>query len=91
VFVYGRDYGAILGICAAMRVPVETVPPAVWHRELGIQRSGDPKAATHQFVQARLPSLQLPETKAAREGVVDALAILLWAQQRREAATAARV
>lgn len=35
-FRYGVHYGAILGILAALQVPVDTVPPGTWKRSLGL-------------------------------------------------------
>lgn len=80
MFRYGRDYGVLLGALAALGLPVVTVPPATWHRDLRL--GGDPKAAAMAHVQGRLPSLELPRTKAKRLGVVDAACLALWGETR---------
>lgn len=82
-FSYARDYGGLLGLLTALRIPYETVPPRTWHRELVGARTGDPKARALQVVRERLPSLQvvLPRCRVPHEGVVDAACVALWGQR----------
>ena len=87
-FGYGAGYGQILGVLAALRIAHETVRPDVWHRDVvGRFKRGElDKAAARlvakgralEVVQRRLPRLELPRGKAAREAVVDAACVALW-------------
>jgi crossover junction endodeoxyribonuclease RuvC len=83
-FNYGRDYGAILGVLAALSVSYETVPAHVWHAAICGKRPSEgraeAKARALQAVQQRLPHLHLPTTIKVREGIVDAACLALWGQ-----------
>ena len=81
---YGRDYGILLGLCTALEIPYETVPPATWHRALVGGSVGDPKGRTLLTVRQLLPHLELvaPRGRKAHDGIVDAAAIALWASRR---------
>lgn len=39
MFTFGRNFGQILGICAAMGFPVELVKPGRWQKALGLGTS----------------------------------------------------
>lgn len=83
VFSYARDFGGLLGLLAALRIPHRTVPPATWHRALcGARGTGDPKAVALRVVRQRLPSLELTpgRRRVPHEGIVDAACIALWGQ-----------
>lgn len=81
---YGRDYGILLGLCTALEIPYETVPPATWHRALVGGSTGDPKARTLLTVRQLLPTIDLvpPRARKPHDGIVDAAAIALWASRR---------
>jgi len=77
---YLRDYGALLGILCALRLPHETVHPSTWHAQLVGKRGGDPKARALEVVRQRLPLLQLvpPRCRVPHDGIVDAACLALW-------------
>jgi hypothetical protein len=81
---YMRDYGGILGLLCALRIPHETVHPSTWHAQLVGKRAGDPKARALEVVRQRLPALALvpPRCRVPHAGLVDAACIALWGQQR---------
>lgn len=81
---YMRDYGAILGLLCALRIPYETVHPRTWHSQLVGKREGDPKARALEVVRQRLPTLELipPRCRTVHDGIVDAACIALWGQRR---------
>ena len=41
MFAFGRGFGSILGVLAALRVPVELVTPATWKRTLAVPAGKD--------------------------------------------------
>ncbi len=41
VFVFGKVYGAILGVVTALAIPLTPVPPATWKRQMGVTKSKD--------------------------------------------------
>ena len=41
MFAFGRGFGSILGVLAALRVPVELVTPAAWKRTLAVPQGKD--------------------------------------------------
>jgi crossover junction endodeoxyribonuclease RuvC len=41
MFAFGRGFGSILGVLAALRVPVELVTPATWKRALSVPAGKD--------------------------------------------------
>lgn len=49
MFSFGKSYGSILGILAALRVPVTLVPPARWKKALQVPQGKD--AARHRASQ----------------------------------------
>jgi len=40
-FAFGKCYGAILGVLAALSIPITLVPAVRWKRALGVQKSKD--------------------------------------------------
>lgn len=85
-FRYGREYGVLLGVALALGVEVVEVPPMSWRRTLGVARAAgdaDPKVAVRRVVELRCPTLQLPRSARARDGVVDAVGILLADEKQR--------
>ncbi len=41
VFAFGKGYGIVIGIIAALRVPVTFVPPQTWKKALGVPAGKD--------------------------------------------------
>lgn len=96
-FSYGRGFGQLEGVLAALRIPYVLVRPDRWHREL-VGKTKRPEGQTKEearrlaklralaHVQRTLPSFALPSGKGDREAVVEALCCALWAMRHREAA-----
>lgn len=76
MFRYGCGYGGILGVCAALAIPVTLVAPAKWHRML-CTGNGNPKARAAEAAGRLFPDVTLTVGKGRKphEGVVDALLI----------------
>lgn len=74
-FVFGQSYGQILGILAALQIPVHLVRPQKWQSLLGIGNSaGSPK---HQWkAKLKAKAQQLYPTLKITLQTADAL--LLW-------------
>lgn len=82
---YMKDYGALLGILCALRIPHETISPAVWHRSLcGSRAKGEDKsqakARALQVVRQRLPTLEVVPKgcRVPHDGIVDAACLALY-------------
>lgn len=41
MFAFGQSFGVVLGVLAALEVPVTRVPPATWTRALGVAKGDD--------------------------------------------------
>jgi len=41
MFAYGQAYGTVLGILAAMQIPVTKIHPTVWKRKMGVNAGKD--------------------------------------------------
>ena len=75
-FSFGQSYGAILGILAALAVPVELVPPKTWQAAIlqGFPADLKKKRAV-AWAKSRYPDWQKPT-----DGEADAVAIAKYAQ-----------
>ena len=75
MFNFGRDFGVILGVCSARRIPVSLVTPSKWKRDMGLTADKD---------QARARAAQLWPGAAAQfarkkdDGRAEAALIALW-------------
>ena len=76
-FKFGKGYGQLLGICAALKLPVIDVTPQAWKKKIlvGTAWKGNKKASI-QFVQKRFPELKISNSD---DGKADALCIALSA------------
>ena len=76
MFSFGQSYGAILGILAALAVPVELVPPKTWQASIlqGFPADLKKKRAV-AWAKSRYPDWQKPT-----DGEADAVAIAKYAQ-----------
>ena len=82
-FKFGRQYGEILGILAALEIHTVQVTPQAWKKKVlaGQNWKGDKKASI-QYVQRRYPKLSLlptPRSRVPSDGMADAVCIALWA------------
>lgn len=82
-FTFGENYGWILGLLYAYRVPVNLVSPMAWKKAFGVQMSKDAskaekKAKTIAEMKRLFPSVSLKRTEKSRiddDNIADALAI----------------
>jgi crossover junction endodeoxyribonuclease RuvC len=79
VFSFGKTYGIIIGICAALKVPYTLVPPQRWKKALGVPKEKD-------GARARASQL-LPQTAhqwplKKHDGRAEAALICLWGKQQ---------
>lgn len=74
-FKFGKSYGTLIGILAALRIPYELVTPQKWQQAMGCMSRGD-KNITKQKAQALFP--QVPKITHA---IADALLIAGYGQR----------
>lgn len=82
-FTFGQNYGWILGLLYAYRVPVNLVSPMAWKKMFGVQLSKDAskaekKAKTISEMKRLFPSVSLKRTERSKvddDNIADALAI----------------
>lgn len=82
-FTFGQNYGWILGLLYAYRVPVNLVSPMAWKKMFGVQLSKDAskaekKAKTISEMKRIFPSVSLKRTERSKvddDNIADALAI----------------
>ena len=82
-FTFGQNYGWILGLLYAYRVPVNLVSPMAWKKMFGVQLSKDAskaekKAKTISVMKQLFPSVSLKRTERSKvddDNIADALAL----------------
>lgn len=74
-FNFGRGFGQILGVCAALGIPVELVKPGKWQKALGLGTSAG-LTKTQWKNKLKLKASQLYPNTAVTLKVADALLIL---------------
>lgn len=82
-FSFGQNYGWILGLLYAYRVPVNLVSPMAWKKMFGVQLTKDAskaekKAKTISEMKRLFPSVSLKRTERSKvddDNIADALAI----------------
>ena len=82
MFNYGEQFGEILGVLAALRLPYRLVTPAVWKREMGL--IGKDKVESRRLAEALFPTVQLSRMKD--HGMAEALLIAEWGRRKGSAA-----
>jgi branched-subunit amino acid aminotransferase/4-amino-4-deoxychorismate lyase len=70
----GANYGRILAVCEIEKIPVTLVTPSVWTKKM-LGNTGGDKSIAADWVRRNYPNVDLPATKAARTGCIDALLI----------------
>lgn len=83
MFRYGRDYGVVLGVLAALQVPHVTVSPRRWQGSICGGRGGAPKARAILVAGRRLPGLDMLPGRCRRphDGIADAACLALYAHE----------
>ena len=81
MFNFGRNFGEILGVCAALGIPVELVKPQKWQKALGLGNSaGMTKTQWKNKLKAK--ALQLFPNTTVTLKTADALLIMHAAQKK---------
>lgn len=80
MFSFGRSFGVILGVLAALNLPVELVRPAVWKRKAGI---GADKGAARRTAQERFPARVALFARVRDDGRAEAALLALWRAEAR--------
>lgn len=83
VFKFGQNYGWILGMLYALRIPTNLVPPQTWKKAFGLTMSkaatkAEKKQKTIDTMKRMFPSVSLKRTERSKtddDGCADALAI----------------
>ena len=70
----GANYGRILAVCEMAGLPVTLVRPADWVKKM-LGKTGGDKSIAADWVRRNYPNVDLPSTKAARVGCIDAILI----------------
>ncbi len=72
MFSFGRNYGFLIGLLTAFRIPQHDVTPQRWQKDMQCQSKGD-KNVTKQAAQQLIPGARITHA------VADALLIAYWA------------
>lgn len=90
MFSFGRGFGALLGICAALGKRVELVTPQRWQGDIlaGMDRS-DTKAASIAYCRRAHPTFELtpPGCRKPHDGLADAACLAIFGHRNFVAAT----
>lgn len=79
MFAFGESFGLARGVLAGLRVPVYTVPPAVWKRELQVNAGKDGSRAKA----AQMWPEQAGEFKRVKDdGRAEACLIAEWGRRK---------
>ena len=76
-FKFGKGYGEIIGVLATLGLGYRAISPAVWKREMGLQRAE--KADSRRKAQELYPTASLARVKD--HGRAEALLIAEWGRR----------
>ena len=79
MFSFGTSYGVVLGVVAALRLPLELVIPRVWKRDMGL---GKDKEASRRKALQLFPDAAEMLKRKKDEGRAEALLLGLWYARR---------
>lgn len=79
MFSFGASFGIVLGVTAALLLPLELVRPHVWKREMGLSK--DKEASRLKALQLFPDAAELLKRKKD-EGRAEALLLGLWFARR---------
>ena len=73
---FGKNYGIILGVLGALRIPVQLVTPQAWKKEI-LAGSKKDKDAAIEYVRLKYPNVRLipPGCRKPHDGIADAVCI----------------
>lgn len=82
MFTFGMGYGAVLGIAAALQVPIELVTPQRWKSTV-LHGTAKDKASAIAFCRRVFPgvALVLPRCRAPHDGLADSLCLLEYGRR----------
>lgn len=89
-FNFGTNYGFILGLCYAFKIPVNLVTPNQWKKEFSVQMGKDAskaekKAKTIACMKRLFPDISLKRTPRSRvddDGIADGLALAEYGRRK---------
>jgi len=83
MFTFGKGYGALLGIAAALKITCEEITPQKWKGVVlsGTAKDKDAAIAYCRKVYPDVP-LVMPKCRVAHTGVADALCLLEYARRK---------
>lgn len=81
MFRFGTGWGMIRGVCAALGIPVELVPPTVWKQRVLLGLPHDKDGAV-RYCTSRWPTTDLvpPGCRTPHDGIADALCLAAYAR-----------
>lgn len=82
-FKFGQGYGAILGISAALSIPIELVTPQAW-KKVVLAGSAKDKDAAIDYCRRAFPQVSLlpgPRCRKPHDGLADALCLLEYGRR----------
>lgn len=79
MFTFGMGYGAIKGVLAALGIPMTTVPPTKWQKDLGLAKG---KEANRARAAQLFPAHAARFSRAKDDGRADAALIGYWGVQK---------
>lgn len=82
-FRFGRDYGSVLGVLAALELPVQQVTPQVWKKEIigkRVKGKRENKLAAIDWVTFNFPEVDLipRNSRVPHSGIADAICIAVY-------------
>ena len=85
-FNYARDYGIIIGILTALRLPYTLVKPQIWQKDIfiGTIDKIDPKVKAAQAAGRLFPNVSFLATERSKkphDGLIDAALIAEWGRR----------
>ena len=85
MFGFGQSFGIVLGVLAALRLPVTRVPPATWSKAMGVGKGPD---AGRRRASELMPQHASLWARKKDDGRADATLIALFGARSRERAAA---
>lgn len=80
-FTFGQNFGQILGVLAALKLPHELVTPVTWQREFGLVMKGETNQTVKKNKHKAEASRLFPGVKVTH-AVADALLLAEWLRRR---------
>ena len=78
-FTFGQGFGEILGVCAALHIPVKLIRPSVWKKLMGL--SSD-KSASREMARMKFPKDASSFNRKKDDGRAEAALLALFGAER---------